>query len=247
MNDDQLRRYSRHILLSEIDEEGQNRLLQSRALILGLGGLGSAAAMYLASSGIGTLSLCDFDSVDLSNLQRQIIHTTERLGSPKVISAKTQLQCLNPDIDLQTYNARPTEEKLSQLIEKSDIVIDCSDNFSTRYQLNSLCRKACKPLISGAAIRYQGHITTLTQQPNTPCYHCLYPDSENNEISDTCDQLGILAPLTGIIGSLQAAEAIKILAQFGEPLSGRLLTIDLLTMKTKTLNFNKDPSCPICG
>ena len=246
MNDDQFRRYSRHILLSEIDEAGQNRLIQSHALILGLGGLGSCAAMYLSSSGIGKLTLCDFDEVSLSNLQRQIIHSTESIGDKKVLSAKKQLQKLNPETNIQTYECRLTEPELLQLIEATDIVIDASDNFPTRYLLNHLCQKTLTPLISGAAIQYQGHVTTFTQHPLSPCYNCLYPDAENTEESDTCNQLGVLAPLTGIIGSLQATEAIKVLAQFGEPLSGKLLTLDALTMKLKTRTFSRDPNCSVC-
>lgn len=246
MNDEQFRRYSRHILLDEIDEAGQNRLLDAHALILGLGGLGSSAAMYLASSGVGTLSLCDFDQVDLSNLQRQIIHTTNSIGQSKVASAKNQLFELNPDTQIHCLDKRLDEANLKQLIETVDVVLDASDNFPTRYLLNKLCVDTQTPLISGAAIRFEGHITTFTQTPDSPCYNCLYPEHDEQNEGDTCDQLGVLAPLTGVIGSLQAAEAIKILAQCGQPLSGRLLTFNLLNMQTRTLSFHQDPNCPIC-
>ena len=246
MNDEQFRRYSRHILLEEIDEAGQNRLINSHALILGLGGLGSSAAMYLASSGVGTLSLCDFDNVDLSNLQRQIIHSTESIGQSKVASAKKRLLKLNPNNQIHCIDKRLDETGLKQLIEKVDIVLDASDNFPTRYLLNKLCVETQTPLISGAAIRFEGHVTTFTQTAGTACYNCLYPENNEHNEGDTCDQLGVLAPLTGVIGSLQAAEAIKTLAQCGQPLSGRLLTINLFNMQSRTLNFRQDPNCPIC-
>ena len=217
MNDEQFRRYSRHILLEEVDEEGQERLLNSHALIIGIGGLGSAASMYLASSGVGTLSLCDFDSVDLSNLQRQVIHNTDSIGKKKVDSAQEQIARLNPNVNINTYDVRLNSEELQRVINNVDIVLDASDNFATRYLLNKLCHSNRTPLVSGAAIRFEGHITTLLNKNDnsTPCYSCLYPEDSADE-GDTCDQLGVLAPLTGVIGSLQAAEAIKVLAQFGQ-------------------------------
>ena len=249
MDDSQFRRYSRHILLDEIDEKGQNQLLASHALIIGLGGLGSAAAMYLASSGVGELTLCDFDTVDISNLQRQIIHTTDSIDQKKVESAKTGLYKLNPKTLVNTINYKLAATELENQIAKADIVLDASDNFPTRYLLNRLSVKTTTPLVSAAAIRYQGHLTTLLPQlNNSPCYHCLYPDlSTQEEEADTCDQLGVLAPLTGVIGSLQAAETLKVLGSFGEPLLGRLLSIDLLSMRTKVISYSKDPLCPICN
>ncbi len=249
MNDSQFRRYSRHILLEEIDEEGQNRLLSSHALIIGLGGLGSAAAMYLASSGVGTLTLCDFDTVDLSNLQRQIIHDHSSIRTKKVTSAKNRLNNLNPDIHIKTIDHKLEPDELEREIIISDIVLDASDNFPTRYLINRLSVSANTPLVSAAAIRYQGQLTTLLpQHKNSPCYHCLYSDSDpSQDETESCNQLGVLAPLTGVIGSLQAAEALKVLGQFGQPLYKKLLAINLLNMQSKVLSYEKDPTCPICN
>lgn len=249
MDSEQFRRYSRHILLREIDEEGQQHLLDAHALIIGLGGLGSAAAMYLASSGVGALTLCDYDNVDLSNLQRQIIHNTESIGEKKVVSARKQLLSLNPDIKIQCLDHALSEAELGDFLatNKVDIVLDASDNFPTRYLLNRICAHARTPLVSAAAIRYQGQLSTFTYQKGAPCYQCLYADMGDHNEQDTCDQLGVLAPLTGALGCLQAAEALKTLAGFGEILSGRLLTVDLLSMQIRTLTYNKDPACPVCS
>ncbi len=249
MNNSQFRRYSRHILLEEIDEQGQNRLLSSHALIIGLGGLGSAAAMYLASSGVGTLTLCDFDTVDLSNLQRQIIHDHNSIHNKKVKSAQNRLNNLNPDIHINTIDHKLDPLELEKQIAASDIVLDASDNFATRYLINKASVSTNTPLVSAAAIRYQGQLTTLLpQHKNSPCYHCLYPNSNNTQNdTESCSQLGIFAPLTGVIGSLQAAEALKILGQFGQPLYKKLLSINLLDVQHKMFSYEKDPTCPICS
>jgi adenylyltransferase/sulfurtransferase len=245
MNDAQLLRYSRQIMLPELGIEGQERLRSASVLIVGLGGLGSPVAMYLAAAGIGRLILADFDAVDLSNLQRQPLHTTERIGLPKAESARVALASLNPDVDLVTVKRSLTEDSLPILVADVDLVVECSDNFATRFAVNAACVRARKPLVSGAAIRMEGQVATFSGQPGGPCYQCLYP--RNGGTDETCSANGILAPVVGIIGSIQATEAIKVLTGLGEPLFGRLLLLDAALMEWRSLRLTADPACPICG
>jgi adenylyltransferase/sulfurtransferase len=245
MNDNQLLRYSRQIMLPSIGIEGQQRLLEARALIVGLGGLGSPAAMYLAAAGVGTLDLVDFDRVDLTNLQRQIIHTTARIDRLKVESARETLHALNPEIQIEIAARQLSDEELGQRIDKADIVLDGTDNFATRFTINKLCRYRQTSLVSAAAIRMEGQVSVFSGQPGSPCYHCLYPDE--GEMDETCSTNGVLAPLVGIIGSIQATEAIKVLTGAGRSLEGRLLLLDALQMEWRTLKIKQDPACPVCS
>lgn len=245
MNDDQLLRYSRQIMLPAFGIEAQERLMASSVLIVGLGGLGSPAAMYLATAGVGHLLLADFDAVDLSNLQRQILHTNERIGMPKADSARLALEALNPEVRLTTIKHSLSEDQLPDLLTKVDLVVDASDNFPTRFALNRACVAARIPLVSGAAIRMEGQVTAFSGQPGAPCYRCLYPD--DGSIDDSCSANGVLAPLVGIIGSVQAAEAIKILTGVGRPLFGRLLLLDAASMEWRSLRLPQDPDCPVCS
>lgn len=245
MNDEQLLRYSRQIMLPYIDVEGQQKLLNSRVLIVGLGGLGSPVAMYLAAAGVGHLVLSDFDVVDLSNLQRQIVHTTGNIGRSKVVSARDTLSAINPEIEISVINNRLERKELQIQVAQADIVIDACDNFATRFLLNEVCVQNKTPLISGAAIRMEGQITVFMNDCNGPCYRCLYRDE--NELAETCTQSGVLAPLVGIIGSIQATETIKVLTGAGQSLNGRLLLLDAMTMEWRTLKLHKDPQCPVCN
>lgn len=244
MQDEQLLRYSRQILLPEIGAEGQQRLLESRVLIIGMGGLGSPVAMYLAAAGIGHLILVDFDNVELSNLQRQIIHHTGRIGQPKVISAAETLRRINPEIRIDTIGHKLEGDELAAQIDAADLVLDCSDNFATRFALNAACRKARTPLVSGAAIRWEGQVSVFTGREGDPCYRCLY--GESGEPEDTCTSNGVLAPVVGIIGTVQATEAIKQLTGVGQILNGRLMVLDAFAMQWRTLKLKSDPNCPIC-
>jgi adenylyltransferase/sulfurtransferase len=245
MDDQQLLRYSRQIMLPFFGTEGQERLLSSRVLIIGLGGLGSPAAMYLAAAGVGTLMLADFDQVDLSNLQRQIIHSGNRIGALKTDSAKETLLALNPECRVETIGGRLEQRELAAEAARSDLVIDASDNFETRFAVNRACIGSGTPLVSGAAIRMEGQVSVFSGQPGDPCYRCIYSDQGVEE--ETCSETGILAPVAGIIGSVQATEAIKVLAGVGEPLFGRLLLLDALRMEWRTLKLKPDPDCPVCG
>ncbi|MGB4812637.1 MAG: molybdopterin-synthase adenylyltransferase MoeB [Methylophilaceae bacterium] len=246
MNDNQLLRYSRHILLTQIEYEGQEKLTKSHALIIGAGGLGSPAALYLAASGVGTLTICDFDVVDLTNLQRQIIHTTQSVGINKAVSAQQTIYEINPEVTVQTVQQKSTEEALSKLVAAADVVLDCSDNFATRYALNRQCVQHKKPLVSGAALAFEGQVTVYDMRhDNSPCYHCLFPD--NGEGTDLrCATNGVFAPLVGMIGTTQAAEALKILMGIGESLQGRLLLLDALAMEWRTIKLKKDTACTVC-
>jgi molybdopterin/thiamine biosynthesis adenylyltransferase len=245
MNDDQLLRYSRQIMLPAIGIEGQERLLAARVLVVGLGGLGSPVAMYLAAAGVGTLVVVDFDDVDLSNLQRQILHTSEHIGIPKVSSALQGLKALNPEVRIEGYKSRITQDTLPALIAEADAVVDCCDNFTTRFAVNAACFRAGVPLISGAAIRTEGQVAVFGGKQSGPCYQCLYP-SEGN-LDETCSANGVLAPVVGIIGSIQATEALKVLTGAGDPLYGRLLLMDALSMEFRTVRLPADPDCPVCG
>jgi molybdopterin-synthase adenylyltransferase len=245
MEDNQLLRFSRQIMLPSIGIEGQEKLLESRVLIVGMGGLGSPVAMYLAAAGIGELVLVDFDIVDLTNLQRQIIHTTDRIGIKKVESARETLQTLNPECKVATIDRMLDAEDIAAQIAKVDLVVDCTDNFSTRFAINSACVTSRTPLVSGAAIRMEGQVSVFTGQPGDPCYHCLY--GSGSEVNETCSENGVLAPVVGIIGSIQATEAIKVLTGIGTTLNGKLMLLDALHMQWRTLTLRADPSCPVCS
>lgn len=247
MNDQQLLRYSRHILLEEIGIEGQQRLLGSHALIIGVGGLGSPAALYLAASGVGRLTLCDHDTVDFSNLQRQIIHRTGMVGQPKVVSAQATLHEINPEVECIALPIRADEARFNELIAQADIVLDCSDNFATRYAVNRACLEQRKPLVSGAAIQFHGQVAVFDyRRDGAPCYNCLFPeDSEAEELR--CATTGVFAPLVGIIGTLQAAEALKLLMGIDRGLSGKLLSVNALDMNILRSSLSKDPACRVCG
>ena len=247
VNDNQLLRYSRHILLPKIGYEGQEKIVNSHALIVGAGGLGSPVALYLAASGVGALTICDFDVVDLTNLQRQIIHTTQSVGVNKAASAQQTIQAINPEILVQTIQQKSTEAEFAQLVKNANVVIDCSDNFATRYALNRICFQLKKPLVSGAAIGFEGQISVFDfRNEASPCYHCLYPDT-GGDTEMRCTENGVFSPLVGIIGSMQAAEALKILMQIGENLQGRLLLFDAMDMQWRTIKLNRDPACAVCG
>ncbi|MGQ0523448.1 MAG: HesA/MoeB/ThiF family protein [Betaproteobacteria bacterium] len=247
MNDDQLLRYSRHILLPEMGIEGQEKLLKSRALVIGAGGLGSPVALYLASAGVGEITLCDNDNVDLTNLQRQIVHRTAAIGQRKVDSARATLAAINSEACVIPIAERVAGERLEELVAAADVVIDGCDNFITRHAVNRACVRSGKPLVSGAAVRFDGQVSVFDMRDvASPCYHCLFPETGENE-DMRCAVMGVFAPLVGVIGSVQAAEALKILAQCGEPLVGRLLLVDALTMQMRTVKFQKDPACPVCA
>jgi adenylyltransferase/sulfurtransferase len=245
MDDNALLRYSRQIMLPELGIEGQQRLCRARVLIIGLGGLGSPAAMYLAAAGIGTLEMADDDQVDLSNLQRQVLHTTDRIGLDKTASAQTGLNAINPETRLVPHNARLQDQALLNAVEAADLVLDCSDNFATRFALNQACHDLRTPLVSGAAIRWDGQITVFDNRPGSPCYRCLYTEDGEEELR--CSENGVVAPLVGIIGAMQALEAIKLLSGVGEPLGGRLLMLDALRLQWRELRLRPDPACPVCG
>ncbi len=247
MNDNQLLRYSRHILLPQIGYEGQEKLTKSHALIVGAGGLGSPAALYCAASGVGKLTICDFDNVDLTNLQRQIIHTTQSVGINKAVSAQQTIYEINPDVVVQTIQQKSTESEFKTLAENADVVIDCSDNFATRYALNRICLQLKKPLISGAAIGFEGQITVFDfRHKNSPCYHCLFPDTGSDQ-EMRCAENGVFAPLVGMIGTTQAAEALKLIMNIGDSLQGRLLLLDALSMEWRSIKLSKDPVCVVCS
>jgi adenylyltransferase/sulfurtransferase len=247
MNDAQLLRYSRHILLPEIDVAGQERLLAARALVVGAGGLGSPAALYLASAGVGTLVLADGDHVDATNLQRQILHRESSLGQPKAESGRIRLAEINPECHVIALDERLADARLAEEVAAADVVLDCSDNFVTRHAINRACRKFRKPLVSGAAIRFDGQVAVFdARQAASPCYHCLFPEAPDVE-EVRCAVMGVFAPLTGIIGSVQAAEALKILIRCGTSLAGRLLLLDGLNMEWRSIAIPRDPGCLVCG
>lgn len=246
MDDQQLLRYGRQILLPQIGIDGQEKLRAAHVLVVGVGGLGSPVAMYLAASGIGHLTLVDHDTVELSNLQRQIVHTTERLGLPKVESAQQMLRALNPECVVEAIPVRLSGGELNDAVAQADVVIDASDNFATRFAVNRACVAARRPLVSGAVIRFEGQLTVFdARRDDSPCYRCLYP--ELDEEAETCTGNGVVAPLPGVIGSLQALETIKLVTGAGEPLTGKLLALDTLSMEWRTLRLHRDPDCPVCG
>lgn len=246
MNDQQLLRYSRHILLPEIDLDGQDQLLASTALIIGLGGLGSPVALYLAAAGVGHLVLVDDDRVDLGNLQRQIAHTTDRIGVDKVQSASESLLALNPDVRITPINHRLSGEELEQQVRSAQVVLDCSDNFLTRFALNKACLNAQVPLVSGAAIRWEGQVSVYDfRDANSPCYQCLYDPDVNTD--DSCSRNGVVAPLVGVIGSMQALEAIKLLMGKPSKLCGKLALYDGWQSQWRELRLHKDVECACCS
>ena len=246
LNDEELLRYSRQILLQQIDIDGQLRLKHSRALIIGLGGLGSPVALYLAAAGVGELHLADFDTVDLTNLQRQIAHDTASIGLSKVDSASKRLLAINPQLRLHAHRQGLDSDSLAAAVAAVDLVLDCSDNYSTREAVNAACVAAKVPLVSGAAIRLEGQLSVFDpRRDDSPCYHCIYGHGSEAEL--TCSEAGVVGPLVGLVGSLQALEALKLLAQFGEPLVGRLLLIDALGSRFRELRVKRDAGCSVCG
>jgi molybdopterin/thiamine biosynthesis adenylyltransferase len=247
MDDSQLLRYSRHILLDEIGIEGQQRLLRSRALIIGAGGLGSPAALYLGSAGVGRITLVDPDSVDVTNLQRQIAHTLARVGAPKTESARASIAAINPDVQVHALVQRADTDTLGALVSQADVVLDCTDNFKTRHAINAACVRARVPLVAGAAIRFDGQVSVYdARDASCPCYACVFPpDAAFEDVQ--CATMGVFAPLVGIIGTVQAAEALKLLADVGSSLSGRLQMLDARTMQWSEMRLVKQPQCGVCG
>ena len=247
MTDDQLLRYSRHILLEEIGVEGQERILQSHALVIGAGGLGSPVALYLGTAGVGRITLVDHDSVDLTNLQRQIAHNMQRVGQAKALSAREGIEAINPEVLVKPVVARADAQLLEELVPQAHVVVDCTDNFVTRHAINAACVKHRKPLVSGAAIRMDGQISVFdTRDANSPCYACVFPPTDEFE-ETRCATMGVFAPLVGIIGTMQAAEALKVLAQSGESLAGRLQMLDARAMSWNEVRVPRNAACKVCG
>jgi molybdopterin/thiamine biosynthesis adenylyltransferase len=247
MTDDQLLRYSRHILLEEIGIEGQERLLASHALVIGAGGLGSPVALYLGTAGVGRITLVDDDTVDLTNLQRQIAHTMARVGQPKADSAREAVAAINPEVAVSPVIARADAAMLDAMVAQADVVVDCCDNFATRHAVNAACVRHGKPLVSGAAIRFDGQLAVFdTRDPASPCYACVFPPDTDLE-ETRCATLGVFAPMVGIVGSAQAAEALKLLSGAAPSLAGRMLMLDGRAMEWTSLKTPRDPACPVCA
>ncbi|NVO07753.1 MAG: molybdopterin-synthase adenylyltransferase MoeB [Rhodoferax sp.] len=246
MQDEELLRYSRHILLDDIGIEGQERILATHALVIGAGGLGSPVAMYLACAGVGSITVTDHDTVDLTNLQRQIAHRTASVGTPKVASLQATLLALNPLVQVNALPIRADAESLDALVQAADVVLDCCDNFQTRQAVNAACVRHAKPLVSGAAIQFDGQISVYdTRQADAPCYACTFsPDATFEEVR--CSTMGVFAPLVGIIGSMQAAEALKLVTGAGRTLNGRLLMLDGRGMEWTEIRLPRNPDCPVC-
>lgn len=246
MDDRQRLRYSRHLLLNEFGEDAQERLLAARALVVGAGGLGSPALLYLASSGIGQITVCDGDRVELTNLQRQVVHREASIGQPKSASAAATLAAINPEIRIVALEERAGPERLAELVRDTDVVLDCSDNFATRHALNRACVAASKPLVSGAGIRFDGQVAVFDlRRADSSCYHCLFPEGPGEE--ERCATMGVFAPLVGVIGTMQAMEAIKLVAGVGETLAGRLQLFDALASRWHEVRLARDPHCAVCG
>ncbi|HUV09400.1 MAG TPA: molybdopterin-synthase adenylyltransferase MoeB, partial [Acidimicrobiia bacterium] len=243
---EQRNRYNRHVLLPEVGEAGQQRLLESKVLLLGAGGLGSPAALYLAAAGVGTLGIVDMDVVDASNLQRQILHNMDRIGDRKVDSAKKTLTQLNPDVDVVTYDVRFGADNVLEMLEGYDVVVDGTDNFPTRYLLNDASVLTRTPVVHGSIFRFEGQVTVF-QPYEGPCYRCMLPEPPPPELAPSCSEAGVLGVLPGIVGSIQALEAIKLLLDLGDPLIGRLLAYDALEQSFRTFKVRRDPTCPTCG
>ena len=247
MDDRQLLRYSRHILLDDIGVEGQEKLLAAHALVIGAGGLGSPVALYLASAGVGRITLVDDDTVDLTNLQRQIAHTEARVGQPKVESARAAIAAINPDVQVRTVAHRADEALLRPLVAEADVVLDCTDNFATRQALNRACVAARKPLVAGAAIGFDGQVSVYDlRRDDSPCYACVFPATQTVE-EVRCATMGVFAPLVGLIGTVQAAEALKLLCGIGKPLVGRLLMLDSRRMEWTEVRVQRQPGCQVCS
>jgi len=247
LNDAQLLRYSRHILLDEFGVEGQGRLLRTHVLVIGAGGLGSPVALYLGSAGVGTITIVDDDVVDLTNLQRQIAHAVDRLGQPKVRSAAAAIARLNPEVRVVAMQARADAPMLATLVAATDVVVDCSDNYATRHAVNAACVQHARPLVTGAAIRFDGQVAVFdTRTADSPCYACVFPADAAFE-ETACSTLGVFAPLVGIIGSIQAAETLKLLTGIGRTLAGRLQMLDARTMEWTEMRLRRDRDCPVCG
>lgn len=246
MDDRYLQQFSRHILLDEIGIEGQTKIAATHAIIIGTGGLGCPAALYLAASGVGQITLVDDDTVDLTNLQRQILHTTATVGEPKVNSGRQALLRINPNCQVNTVQSRFQADNAADILASASIVLDCSDNFATRHAVNRACYQYNVPLISGAAVRFNGQLTAFTYAPNTPCYECLFPEAEAVE-ETRCALMGVFAPVTGIIGTLQAAEALKLIVGVGQSQQGKLTLFDGLAGTFRTIMFQHDPACSLCG
>jgi len=247
MDDDQLLRYSRHILLPEIGIDGQERLRAGRVLVIGAGGLGAPLSLYLAASGVGRLVLCDHDTVDLTNLQRQIVHFTDSIGKNKVDSARETLARINPEVRVEAVPERVAGKRLEDLVQQADVVADCTDNFATRHAINRACVRFRKPLVSGAAVRFDGQIAVFDlRREDSACYHCLFPDE--GEFEETrCAVMGVFAPIVGIIGASQAAETLKLLMDVGQSLNGNLLMLDALSMQWRSIRLRKDERCRVCA
>jgi molybdopterin-synthase adenylyltransferase len=247
VNDNQLLRYSRHILLDEIGIEGQGKVLAAHALVIGVGGLGSPVAYYLASAGVGKITLVDNDTIDLTNLQRQILHTTDRIGQPKAESGKQTLAQINPDVNVVALQEHVDGARLNELVQSATIVLDCTDNFATRHAINRACVTNKVPLVSGGAVMFDGQISVYDKRhDNSPCYSCLFPENEVfPEIH--CSTMGVFAPLVGIIGATQVAEALKLLVGIGSSLEGRLLMLNARTMEWSSIGVSRNPQCPVCG
>ncbi len=247
LSDEQLLRYSRHILLPELGIDGQQKLLAAHVLVIGAGGLGSPVSLYLAASGVGRITLCDHDNVDLTNLQRQIVHFTDAIGTPKVESAQLTLARINPEVKVVPLAERMQGSRLEGVVNQADIVVDATDNFATRHAINRACVRFRKPLVSGAGVRFDGQVAVFDlRRKDSPCYSCLFPEAGDVE-EMRCAVMGVFAPLVGIVGSIQAAEALKLIMGVGEPLQARLLLLDALTMQTRTVKLSRDPACKVCG
>lgn len=246
MDDSQRLRYARHLLLDGFGEDSQERLLRAHALVVGAGGLGSSALLFLASSGCGRITVADADAVDLTNLQRQVIHRTTSVGVNKARSAAAAIAALNPEVSVTPLEERLAGARLDECVARADVVLDCSDNFATRQAINAACVRARVPLVSGAAIRFDGQVAVFDPRPGSaPCYHCLFPDASGDE--ERCATMGVFAPLVGVVGTMQAMEAIKLLAGVGEPLAGRLLLFDARATRWHEVRLARDPSCAVCG
>src|SRR6266516_3604016 len=247
LSTEELQRYSRHLIMPEVTADGQRRLKAARVLCIGAGGLGSPAALYLAAAGVGTIGIVDFDAVDLSNLQRQILHGTKDVGRGKLESARDRLRDINPEIAIELHQCRFSSENASEIVSKYDVVVDGSDNFATRYLSNDVCVFEQKPNVYGSVFRFEGQTTVFAPHLGGPCYRCLFPEPPPPESVPNCAQAGVLGVLPGIIGMLQAIETIKLVVGIGEPLIGRLLHFDALKVKFRELNLRRDPECPVCG
>ncbi len=244
--ENQIKRYSRHIILREVGGKGQKKLLDAKVLVIGAGGLGSPAAFYLAAAGVGTLGILDFDTVDLSNLQRQILHKTDDVGRPKVASAQETLNALNPDVRVTTHNDKLTSENAFDILGAYDIIVDGCDNFVTRYLINDACVMLGKPNVHGSVLLFEGQVTVF-DSPRGPCYRCQYPEPPPPGTVPSCQEAGVLGVLPGIVGTLQAAETIKLILDIGNPLVGRLMHVDALNMRFREFELRKDPACSLCG